>query len=69
VGLPSEHGVFATFIVADLRPYFDEDEEIPTLRSNSNQPEEDEGDHARKPLETLPNGPAEAKESKVIKEV
>jgi len=28
-----------------------------------------DGDHLRKPLETLPNGPAQAKESKVVKEV
>jgi len=45
VNLPGEYGVFATFNVADLNPYYDEDEEIPSLRSNSSQAGEDDGDH------------------------
>jgi len=38
VDLLGDYGVSATFNVADLRPYFDEDEDIPSLISNSNQP-------------------------------
>jgi len=36
VDLPSDYGVSSTFTVADLSPYYDEIEEIPSLRSNSN---------------------------------
>jgi len=36
VDLPSDYGVSATFNVADLSPYHDEDEEILSLWSNSN---------------------------------
>jgi hypothetical protein len=36
VDLHGDYGVSATFNVADLGPYFDEKEEIPSLRSNSN---------------------------------
>ena len=43
VDLPGECGVSATFNVADLSPYYDESEEISSLRSNSHQAGEDDG--------------------------
>jgi len=48
VDLPGEYGVSTTFNVADLSPYYDEDEEIPSLRSNSSQAGEDDGDHPQR---------------------
>ena len=45
VDLPGDYGVSATFNVADLSPYFDEDEELPSLRSNSHLAGENDGDH------------------------
>jgi len=45
--------------VADLSPYYDENEEIPSLRSNSSQVGEDDGDQ---PIEA-------PKEAKGVKEV
>jgi len=45
VNLPRDYGMSATFNVVDLRPYLDESEDIPSLRSNSSQPREDDGDH------------------------
>ena len=48
VDLPGEYGVSATFNVADLSPYYDEEEEMPSLRSNSNQAGENDGDHPSK---------------------
>ena len=55
--------------MVDLRPYVGEDQEIPSLRSNSTQPREDDGDHPSKPLETLHDDPLPAKGTKLIKEV
>ena len=43
--LPGEFGVSATFNLANLSPYFNEHEEIPSLRSNSNQAGDNDGDH------------------------
>jgi len=37
VDLLGEYGVSATFNGADLRPYFDEEDELPSLRTNSSQ--------------------------------
>ena len=37
VDLPGEHGVSAIFNVADLSPYYDEDEGLRSLRTNSKQ--------------------------------
>ena len=45
VDLPGDYGVSATFNVADLGPYYDENDEISSLRSNSNLAEENDGDH------------------------
>jgi len=69
VDLLGEYGVSATFNVAYLSPYFEENEEISSLRSNANQPGEDDGDHPSKPLETLPNSLTQVKESKKVREV
>jgi len=55
--------------VAEIRPYFAEEEEIPSLSSKSNQPREDDRGHLPKSFETLPDGPTQVKESKVIKKV
>ena len=57
--LLGEYGVFATFNVADLSPYYDESEEISSLRSNSSQVGEDDGDQPIK----------DPKEDKGVKEV
>jgi len=45
IDLPKDYRVSATFNVADLSPYYDEDEELRSLRSNSNQVGENDGDH------------------------
>ena len=59
VDLPGEYGISATFNVADLSPYYDESEEIPSLRPNSSQVREDDGDQPIK----------DPKEAKKVKEV
>jgi len=35
--LPGEYGVFATFKMADLSPYYDKTDELSSLKSNSYQ--------------------------------
>ena len=50
VDLPGDYGISATVNVADLRPYVDENEVIPSLRPNSSQPGVDDGDHPNQPL-------------------
>jgi len=57
VDLPGEYGVSATFNVADLSPYYDEDEEILSLRSNSNQAGENDGEHHDQALEDQQDSP------------
>ena len=57
VDLPGEYGVSTTFNVADLSPYHNENEDIASLRSNSHQAGEDDGDHPTK-------GPKEAERVK-----
>jgi len=42
VNLPGDYGVSATFNVADLSPYF-EDDHLASLRANSPQQGEDDG--------------------------
>ena len=44
VDLPGEYGVSATFNVADLSPYFDPSDDLPSLKTNSHQAGEDDGD-------------------------
>jgi len=46
VAFLGEYGVSATFNVADLSPYLDEDDDLPSLRTNSFQAEGDDGDHS-----------------------
>ena len=55
VGLPGEYVVSATFNVADLSPYYEEDEELPSLRSNSNQIGDYDGDHPHNPSNLFPS--------------
>ena len=45
VDLSGDYGVSSTFNVADLSPYFDEDEELSSLRSNSHLVGENDGSH------------------------
>jgi len=59
VDLLGEYGVSATFNVSDLNPYYNESEDISSLRSNSHQAGEDYGDHPTKD----PKGAEEAKEA------
>ena len=58
VDLPGDYGVSATFNVAYLSPYYDENDEISSLRSNSNLAGENDGDHQAK----VPNASEEVKE-------
>jgi len=69
VDLPGDYGISATFNVADLRPYVDGSEEIPSLRSNSSQPGEDDGDHPIQPMETQTIVQDHAKGFSQVKEV
>jgi len=66
IDLPGDYGVSATFNVADLSPYYDPNEDLPSLRSNSHQAGEDDGDQV--PIEpTDQEGTKEV--TKVTKEV
>jgi len=47
IDLLGEYGVSAAFNVADLSPYLDEEDELPSLRTNSSQVGEDDGDHPK----------------------
>jgi len=65
VDLLGDYGVFATFNVADLSPYF-EDGPLPSLRTNSHLPGENDGDH----LAHSPTAPTQLKEDPTkLKEV
>jgi len=44
IELPEDYGASATFNVDDLRPYLEEEDKLPSLRKNSFQAEEDDGD-------------------------
>jgi len=55
VDLPGDYGVSTTFNVADLSPYYDEDEEILSLRLNSNQAGENDGDHQDQAMDEQPD--------------
>ena len=69
VDLPGDYGVSATFNVADLSPYYEEEEELPSLRSNSNQIGEYDGDHLHHPSNSPPSIPQGARNTKEAKEV
>ena len=66
IDLLGEYGVSTTFNVADLSPYYDEDDQFSSLRSNSNQSGEYDGDH---PLEPSEDQPTSLKDSTSAKEV
>jgi len=69
VDLPRDYGISATFNVADLRPYVDENEDVLSLRSKSSQPGENDGDHPIQPMETQAGVQDQAKGSSKVKEV
>lgn len=50
IDLPGDYGVLATLNVADLSPYYDDDEQFLSLGSNSNQSGEYDGDHPLEPF-------------------
>jgi len=51
---PNDYGVSSTFNMADLSPYYDESEEISSLRSNSNQAGDYDGDYPLEPSKPHP---------------
>ena len=55
VDLPGEYWVSTTFNVPDLGPYYEENEELPSLRSNFLQAAEDDGGHPIKSNEDQSN--------------
>ena len=58
IELPGDYGVSATFNVADLRPYLEEEDELPSLTTNSFQAREDDGDQFQdKTTSTEAQGP------------
>ena len=67
IDLPGDYGVSATFNVADLSPYYDEEEELPSLRSNSNQAGGNDGDHHDQASSTQPASPHILSSSKEVK--
>ena len=69
VDLPGEYGVSTTFNVADLSPYHEEEEELPSLRSNSNQTGVYDRDHLRNPPKLSRSIPQEPRTIKADKEV
>ena len=62
--LPGEHGVSSTFNMADLSPYYEENEELLSLRSNSNQVGGYDGNHSLEPSESQPLSPQEPPSTK-----
>jgi len=50
VDFPGDYGVSATFNVADLSPYL-EDDHLANLRANSSQQEEDDGEPSMGPIQ------------------
>ena len=52
IELPEDYGVSATFNVVDLRPYLEEGDELPSLRTKSFHVGEDDGDK----FKTRPQG-------------
>jgi len=69
VDLPSEYEVPATFNSADLSSYYEKNEELPSLKSNSNQAGGYDGDHPLEPLEHQPLGPQKPASTKEVREV
>jgi len=69
VDLPGEYKVSATFNVADLSPYYEQDEELPSLMSNSNQTRECDGNHRNNLSNLSPSGLQEPSNTKEFKEI
>jgi len=69
IDLLGDYGLLVTFNVADLSPYYDEDEQFSSLRSNSNQSEEYDGDHPLEPFEDQPASLEDSTSTKEVKEV
>ena len=69
INLPGEYEVSATFNVADLSPYYDEDEEFSSLRSNSIQPREYDGDNLIEPPNLSSSTPQQSSNTKEVKEL
>ena len=67
--LPGDYGVSTTFNVVDLSPYYDEDEQFPSVRSNSNQSGEYDGDHPLEPFEDQLASLGDSTRTKEVKEV
>ena len=67
--LPGDYGVPATINEADLSPYYDEDEQFLSLRSNFNQSGEYDGDHPLEPFRDQPASEEDSTSTKEIREV
>ena len=55
--------------MADLSPYYEEDEELPSLRSNSNQAGENDGDHHEQAPSMQPASPHVHSSTKEVKNI
>jgi len=67
--LPREYGVSITFNEAGLSPYYKENEELPSLRLNSNQAGKYDGDHLLEPFDLQPLSTQEPTSIKEVKKV
>ena len=64
IHLPGEYGISASFNVANLSPYL-EDDTLENLRANSSQQGEDDGDQVTNDQVNVPTAqPSQEKESK-----
>ena len=69
VDLPGDYGVSATFNVAVLSPCYEEDKGLQSLRSDSNQTGDYDGEHPIEPPNFSPSSPKESNNSKEAREV
>ena len=69
IDLPSDYGVSATFNVADFSPYYDEHEELSSLRSNSNLAGKNDRDHQAKASNATEEDKEGQRSSKEVKEI
>jgi len=67
--LLGEYGVSSTFNVVNLSPYYEEDEELLSSRSNSNQTGEYDGDHLIEPSNLSLSSLQEPSNTKTVKEI
>jgi len=68
VNLPGEYGVSATFNVADLSLYL-EDDHLPNLRTNSPQQGEDDGGPSKDSAHVLQSGPRRSSSGSKVKDM